>query len=112
MSDNSNLLYQFFKLTKGSWRNAFYVDCINCPYKNNHCNGYLLTTDANGTPLILPVPIFEKATGDMVDKFECAAIINRQAFETLFSKWLEWNIASANECSILQLISQTDNHSS
>ena len=34
--------------------------------------------DAEGTPLLLPVLLFEKMTGDKVDKFECAAIIAKR----------------------------------
>lgn len=109
MSNNSNL-YQFLKLTRGSWRNAFYMDCSVCSYKKSGCYGYLLTTNAEGIPLILPVPYFEKVTGDKVDKFECAAIITKEAFESLFHYWLKWNVTNPKECSILQIISDADNH--
>ena len=33
----------------------------------------------------LPVLLFEKMTGDKVDKFECAAIIAKEAFEKAVS---------------------------
>ena len=89
---------------RGSWRNAFYVDCIECPYGRTDCGGHLLTADAEGTPLLLPVLLFEKMTGDKVDKFECAAIIAKEAFEKLFHSWLVWNVTDPNTCSILQTI--------
>lgn len=107
---NQNLLYQFLNLTCGSWRNAFYVDCIQCPYENCHCTGHLLTTDAEGAPLLLSVPHFEKMTGDKVDKFECAAIITKEAFESLYYRWLSWNVTKPKECSILQILPETDEH--
>lgn len=43
-------------------------------------------------------------TGDKVDKFECAAIIAKEAFEKLFHSWLVWNVTDPNTCSILQAI--------
>ena len=56
----------------------------------------------------LPMPrelrFFEKMTGDKVDKFECAAIIAKEAFEKLFHSWLVWNVTDPNTCSILQAI--------
>ncbi len=107
---NQNLLYQFLSLTRGSWRNAFYVGCIDCPFENSLCGGHLLTTDADGTPLILSVPYFEAITGDKVDKFECAAIITKEAFESLFYRWMSWNITKPKECSILQILPEADDH--
>ena len=105
---NQNPLYQFLSLTRGSWRNAFFIDCIDCTSENSQCDGYLLTTDAEGAPFILSVPYFEKATGDKIDKFECAAIISKVAFESLFDRWLVWNVTDKKACSILQLIPKTD----
>lgn len=109
MSEDCNLLYHFLKLTRGLWRNAFYIECPVCP-RNSHCRGHLLTADAEGAPLILPVPYFEKMTGDKVDKFECTAIINRESFENLFHQWMVWNVTKPEECSILQILPQTDTY--
>lgn len=108
MSQTESPLYPFLSLTRGSWRNAFYIECSSCPYGSGNCNGYLLTTDTEGAPLILSVTYFEKATGDKVDKGECAAVISREAFESLFNRWMVWNICNPKECSILQLIPKTD----
>ena len=74
---NSKTLYQFLQSTQGSWRNAFYVDCIECPYGRTDCGGHLLTADA---------------------------IIAKEAFEKLFHSWLVWNVTDPNTCSILQTI--------
>ena len=101
---NSKTLYQILQSTQGSWRNAFYVDCIECPYGRTDCRGHLLTANAEGAPLLLPILLFEKMTGDKVDKFECAAIIAKEAFEKLFHSWLVWNVTDPNTCSILQVI--------
>ena len=91
-------------VTRGSWRNAFYIECNTCPYGNGNCNGYLLTTDTEGTPLLLSVLYFEKATGEKIDKTECVAVISKEAFESLFNRWLVWNVNNPKACSILQLI--------
>lgn len=110
MAEDCNLLYHFLKLTRGLWRNAFYIECAACPYQENNCEGHLLTADADGVPLILSVPRFEEMTGDKVDKFECTAIISRESFENLFHQWLVWNVAKPKECRILQILPQTDAH--
>ena len=89
---NSKTLYQFLQSTQGSWRNAFYVDCIECPYGRTDCRGHLLTANAEGAPLLLPILLFEKMTGD------------KEAFEKLFHSWLVWNVTDPNTCSILQVI--------
>lgn len=110
MTETKSPLYPFLSLTRGSWRNAFYIECNTCPYGNGNCNGYFLTTDTEGAPLLLPVSYFEKATGEKVDKTECAAIISKEAFESLFNRWLVWNVNNPKACSILQLIPKMDNH--
>lgn len=108
MSQVQSPLYPFLSLTRGSWRNAFYIECKSCPYGSGNCNGYLLTTDTEGAPLLLSVPYFEKATGENVDKTECAAVISKEAFESLFNRWLVWNVNDPKACSILQLIPKMD----
>ena len=45
MQQNKSVLYFFLSLTRGSWRNAFYLECPVCPYGKDKCGGYLLTTD-------------------------------------------------------------------
>lgn len=109
MNQIKSPLYPFLSLTRGSWRNAFYIECNTCPYGNGNCIGYLLTTDTEGAPLLMPVLYFEKATGEKIDKTECAAIISKEAFESLFNRWLVWNVNDTKACSILQLIPKTDN---
>ena len=104
----NNILYPFLSLTRGSWRNAFYINCPTCPYGKGNCNGYLLTTDTEGTPLLMPVLYFEKSTGERVDKTECATVISKEAFESLFNRWLVWNVNDPKACSILQLIPKMD----
>ena len=110
MNNAKSPLYPFLSLTRGSWRNAFYIECNTCPYGNGNCTGYLLTTDTEGAPLLMSVLYFEKATGEKVDKNECAAVISKEAFESLFNRWLVWNVNNPKACSVLQLIPKTDFH--
>lgn len=112
MNEIRSPLYPFLSLTRGSWRNAFYIECNTCPYGNGNgnCNGYLLTTNTEGAPLLMPVLYFEKATGEKVDKTECVAVISKEAFESLFNRWLVWNVNNPKACSILQLIPKMDHH--
>ena len=63
-----------------------------------------MTTDTNGTPLLMSVQEFERVSNEKIDKSECAAVISREAFESLFNRWLVWNITSTKDCSIVQLV--------
>ena len=52
MQQNKSVLYFFLSMTRGSWRNAFYLECPVCPYGKDSCGGYLLTTDTEGAPAV------------------------------------------------------------
>lgn len=108
MQQNKSVLYFFLSLTRGSWRNAFYLECPVCPYGKDSCGGYLLTTDTEGAPVIFPVTYFEKITGEKVDKNECAAVITKEAFESLFNRWLLWNVSNSKSCGVLQISVKPD----
>lgn len=110
MQQNKSVLYFFLSLTRGSWRNAFYLECRVCPYGKDKCGGYLLTADTEGAPVIFPVTYFEKITGEKVDKNECAAVITKEAFESLFNRWLLWNISKPKNCSVLQISVKPDSY--
>ena len=56
--------------------------------------------------------LLEKATGDKVDKTECAGIITKTAFENLFNRWLVWNVSNPKSCCILQHIPKMDDRKS
>ncbi len=103
MSFKNNNLYRFLNLSKGTWRNSVYIECIFCPYSHGECNGHLLICDADGKPVIIGVNEIQNLTGDNIDKTECVSIISRQAFESLFDRWITWNISYPTECSIRQI---------
>lgn len=97
-------LYPFLHAAKGSWRNTFFVACGGCPYGKKNCGEFLMTADAQGRPLLFPVDSFRQMTGQVIDKEECVAVLKRSEFETLYALWLEWQVASPQECAIEQLI--------
>ncbi len=102
--DLYRLLYDFLSSVKGNWRNAIFVECHDCPYTDSLCRGYLLTATCDCRPVLFSVNCFEELTSEPIIKEECTGVINRQAFENLYMKWLKWNIDNPKECSILQLI--------
>lgn len=108
MFRNKPQIYSFLSLTRGSWRNAFFIECTSCPYGNLGCQGHLLTTDTDGTPFLISVQELERASNEKVDKNECAAVITRGAFELLFNRWLVWNITNIKDCSIVQLVRRSE----
>lgn len=96
-------LYRFLNLIDGSWRNAVYVECGNCPYDQQGCEDHLLAIDHDGTPLLYSVRCFCRETGESIDKTECAAILHRSCFEQLYKRWLIWNVPNSYCCHIRQL---------
>lgn len=102
MEATEKTLYVFLSLTRGNWRNAAVISCGNCPYEQS-CAGFLLTADTEGTPVLLPVAKFEKMTGKTVDQTECAAVIRREAFESVYDRWLLWHVTDKNQCALRQI---------
>ena len=103
MNDHILTLYAFLQASRGSWRNALWIECKFCPYENRKCAGYLLTTDRDGRPVLFPVEQFRQLTGDMPDKDECAAVLDRSAFEELYFGWLLWHTDQPKGCCLRQL---------
>lgn len=102
METKQNAFYLFLSLTRGNWRNAIYIECKNkC---NQDCKGYLMISDTEGVPVLFPVSVFEEKIKETIDKSECSAILSKQAFESMYNRWLLWNVADKKKCSIPQLI--------
>lgn len=104
MKPEISQLYSLLTALQGNWRNAIYIQCASCPYAGQACDGYLLAADADAVPILFPVPLFRELTGEVVDKEACIGILNRQAFESLYHKWLVWHTESGQQCSILQVL--------
>jgi hypothetical protein len=100
-------LHSFLIAAKGNWRNAVFIKCGKCSYgRKSLCSGFLMIPDAAGQPVVIPAGAVRVMTGVAVDKTECRVVLDRQAFETLYASWLEWNVPSPGECTLSQLVSQ------
>lgn len=107
MISESKRLYSFLRAAQGDWRYAVYIACSSCPYTGKGCGGHLLSANADGVPILFSISQFEELTGEAVDKDECAGVLTKQAFESLYNKWLLWNAIRKDQCSILQAMQNT-----
>lgn len=105
MSQTKHILYPFLQAVHGNWRNALFLKCDSerCPYRKVSCEGYLLTANADGTPLLMPVRYFRLMAGETVSADECRGIVTRQAFEAAFALYIEWHTLSSTDCALNQL---------
>ena len=92
-------LYELLFSCKGNWRNAIYVPCGPCPHPCKvDCSGCLAATRQDGTPLLVGVREFEEETGERIDPGECIGTLNKDAFSSLFSRYLIWEMTSSEQC--------------
>jgi len=103
LNQNKCKWYPFLQAVRGNWRNALFISCPDCPYRQQSCPGFLMAADANGRPLVMPVDVFRKISGQQPDKDECRGSLSRQAFEAAFSLYLEWHTATSQDCPLWQL---------
>ena len=102
MRKKQNAFYTFLSLTRGDCRNSIYIECKFpcCP----ECKGYFMVSDTEGVPMFFSVSLFEKMTNLVIDKNECAAILSKTSFDSVYNRWLIWNVADKNLCSIKQVM--------
>ena len=92
-------LYELLFSCKGNWRNAIYVPCGPCPHPCKvDCSGCLAAIRQDGTPLLVGVREFEEETGERIDPGECIGTLNKDAFSSLFSRYLTWEMSSSEQC--------------
>lgn len=103
-------LCRFLQCAQGGWRNAVYIDCLECPYSSVSCSGYLLTTDSNGRPVLYPTRRLSELMDEEIAKDECAGILSRSAFCRLYARRLLWDADSENQCGVQQIFSNQDGH--
>ena len=83
-------LYELLFSCKGNWRNAIYVPCGPCPHPCKvDCSGCLAAIRQDGAPLLVGVREFEE---------ECIGTLNKDAFSSLFSRYLIWEMTSSEQC--------------
>ena len=92
-------LYELLFSCKGNWRNAIYVPCGPCPHPCKvDRSGCLAAIRQNGAPLLVSIRGFEKETGERIDPGECIGTLNKDAFSSLFSRYLTWEMTSSEQC--------------
>ena len=94
----------FLKAARGDWRNAIYIACSGCAHKESPCAGFLMSVDRDAKPILVELSQFQQSTGEKVSQDECAAVLSRPAFETLYAQWLLWEIDNPLRCSLMQLL--------
>lgn len=101
-------LYEMLFSCKGNWRNAIYVPCGPCPHPCKvDCSGCLAASRQDGTPLLVSIRNFEKETGERIDPGECIGTLNKDAFSSLFSRYLTWEMSSSEQCPMEYLASSS-----
>ena len=92
-------LYELLFNCKGNWRNAIYVPCGPCPHPCKvDCSGCLAAIRQDVAPLLVSIRDFEKETGERIDPGECIGTLNKDAFSSLFSRYLTWEMSSSEQC--------------
>lgn len=106
MNQNHCKFYSFLKAVRGNWHNALFIECRcnSCPHKKTKvCEGYLLTADAGGELLLIPVERLSQLTGESIEPTECRGNLSKQAFESLYSQYIEWHTVTDTDCPLRQL---------
>lgn len=104
-------LYPFLRAVRGNWRNAIFVrcGCDSCmDGRPSPCAGFLLAVDECGQIMLLSVETIHTLTGEEVEPSECSATLSRRAFDSAFSKYIEWHAPDPAACTLLQLCLQAE----
>ena len=92
-------LYELLFSCKGNWRNAIYVPCGPCPHPCKvDRSGCLAAICQDGAPLLVSVREFEEETGERIDPGDCIGTLSKDAFSSLFSRYLTWEMSSSEQC--------------
>ena len=101
-------LYELLFSRKGNWRNAIYVPCGPCPHPCKvDRSGCLAAIRKDGAPLLVGVREFEEETGERIDPRECIGTLSKDAFSSLFSRYLTWEMSSSEQCPMEYLASSS-----
>lgn len=99
MDQMNRNLYELLFSCKGNWRNAIYFPCGPCPHPCKvDRSGCLVAIRQDGAPLLVGVRKFEEETGERIDPGECIGTLNKDAFSSLFSRYLTWEMSSSEQC--------------
>lgn len=87
--------YRFLSACQGNWRNSVYISTDG--------PGYLLSTDRDGQPIVMPVEQFQQFTGEIIDPGECCGRLTADTFKALYAQYLLWHLPSADTDPFLAL---------
>ena len=108
MAQINRNLYELLFNCKGNWRNAIYIPCGPCPHPCKvDRSGCLMATRQDGAPLLVSVQDFEKETGERIDPGDCIGTLSKDAFSSLFSNYLTWEMSSSEQCPMEYLASSS-----
>ena len=86
-------LYELLFSCKGNWRNAIYIFCGPCPHPCKvDRSGCLAAIRQDGAPLLVSMQDVEKETGERIDPGDCIGTLNKEAFSSLYSRYLTWEM--------------------
>lgn len=101
-------VYELLFSCKGNWRNAIYVPCGPCPHPCKvDRSGCLVAIRQDGAPLLVGVREFEEETGERIDPGDCIGTLGKDAFSSLFSNYLLWEMSSSEQCPMEYLASSS-----
>jgi hypothetical protein len=104
MNNEKCPIFSFLSAANGDWHNAIYVFCDACVYgRRVRCAGFLLVFDGDGAPVLMRDESMRELAGQAFDSTECAAKLERRAFERLFARWLVWRVDSPETCALCNL---------
>ena len=101
-------LYELLFSCKGNWRNAIYIPCGSCPHPCKvDRSGCLAAIRQDGAPLLVGVREFEEETGERIDPGDCIGTLSKDAFSSLFSRYLTWEMSGSEQCPMEYLASSS-----
>lgn len=99
-------LYAFLKAVEGNWRNAVFISCSSPTHLcdgGTGREGFLLSADDLGRPLLVSVETYRKYTGEPICPDECCSTIPCQTFTALYGQYLKWNLSDSSHCQLEQI---------
>lgn len=105
MSDIPCRVFRFLTAVEGNWRNAIHIECrkADCPHAGE-CAEVLFAADADGSPILMPVPVLRACGAPPVDKYECAGCLERSAFIAAYRRFLDWQTDTDGDCALRRLL--------
>ncbi len=111
MNQKKCKIYPFLKAVRGNWHNALFIKCeyAVCPHSQSPpCEGFLMSVDADGSPILIPAKIMKHLSGESIEPGECQTVLGKRTFETIYGLYIEWHTVSSTDCPLLELCQLSD----